>query len=202
MARKRASLDSNAMPWTEFIAGYRIAMGALMGPGSQSPVALEAGSPAAQRLADLENHGEPSEVLSGDENVPVESVPVENMTPEMRTKLEADPYSRVLLALREHFGQGYPYYRPLLYRFWGLYDLVHRGRLANWVQSREDGTLGLHPALLLAASEVKLTKKGKFPVDRFCAQVTQIIATEMENPNGQRIRGVAPEPAAPIDANN
>jgi hypothetical protein len=197
MARKRASLDSNAMPWTEFIAGYRIAMGALMGPGSQSPVGLEAGSPAAQRLADLENHGEQSEVLSADE-----SVPVENMTPQMRAKLDADPYSRVLVALREHFGKGYPYYRPLLYRFWGLYDLVHRGRLANWVQSRDDGTLGLHPALLLAASEVKLTKKGKFPVDRFCAQVTQIIATEMDNPDGQRNQGVVAQSAAPDDAND
>ena len=39
--------------------------------------------------------------------------------------------------------------------------------------------MGLHPALLLAASDVKLTKKGKLPANRFRGRVRQIIAEEL-----------------------
>ena len=34
------------------------------------------------------------------------------------------------------------------------------------------------PAVLLAAAEVRLTKKAKFPVDRFLARVAEIVAEE------------------------
>ena len=172
MSRKRTGLDANAIPWQDFVAGYRVAMEAIMGEGAPDPVEVAADTPADAVLAGPA-HGEADADPSSDASASTASDP-----DAARARLEKDPYARVLVALRAHFGPSYPLYRPLLYRFWGLYDLVHRGRLPEWVAPTEDGTLGLHPALLLAAADVKLTKKGKLPVDRFRERVQQIIEDE------------------------
>ena len=151
------------MPWQEFVAAYQIAMRALMGADAPSPV----------EMAQTDD-----EAASDEPDMTIAEVTGE-IPQDVRDRLQKDPYARVVLALREHFGPGYPFYRPFIYRFWSLYDLVHRGQLPEWVVPKEDGTMGLHPALLLAASDVKLTKKGKLPANRFRGRVRQIIAEEL-----------------------
>jgi len=167
MSRKHAKLDANGIPWKEFVSAYQVAMGALMSDGTQSPSVSLTGS---------DDDAEASEVE-------VDSVSIaetaSDLPADVRERLKKDPYARVVVALRAHFGPGYPYYRPFIYRFWSLYDLVHRGQLPEWVESKEDGTMGLHPALLLAASDVKLTKKGKLPTNHFRERVRTIISEEM-----------------------
>ena len=133
---------------------------------SQRPGALLRKGPSG----DVPDHASPDAIVP----------PGAAISPELRAKLERDPYSRVLLALRDHFGPDYPYYRAFLYRFWSLYDLVHRNQVPEFAQAKGDGTLGLHPALLLAAADVKLTKKGRFPLNRFRDRVVEIIARELK----------------------
>jgi len=166
MSRKRAKLDATGMPWQEFVAAYQIAMSALMGEGAPPPVEMDGTPDDGEEASDA-----PGVTIAEETG---------EIPPDVRERLQKDPYARVVLALREHFGPGYPFYRPFIYRFWSLYDLVHRGQLPEWVEPKEDGTMGLHPALLLAASEVKLTKKGKLPTNRFRERVREVIAEEIE----------------------
>ena len=87
---------------------------------------------------------------------------------------------RIVTALHDRFGREYTYLGSLLTRFWALLELIQGGHVDAWLIGGEPGgeSRNLHPALLLAAAEARLTKKGKFPIRRFCAQVEQIIREE------------------------
>ena len=57
--------------------------------------------------------------------------------------------------------------------------LLRRGHIKAWITSSETNDFqSFHPAVLLAAAEVKLTNTAKFPVKRFIAQIEQIINQE------------------------
>lgn len=91
----------------------------------------------------------------------------------------ADPIMTVVDAARGHFGDDNVHVKSFLYRFWALMDLVTKGQLAPWV-SDVNQQQQLHPALLLAAAEVRMTKKGRFPAKRFVQHVEEIIRTESD----------------------
>ena len=98
-------------------------------------------------------------------------------------KRPRDPFVWTSLALAGRFGRDYPHLRNFHYRFWALMELLDGGHTDRWVtKSDEQPSRRLHPALLLAASEVKLTKNMKFPIKRFAARVEEIIRTEAEPP--------------------
>ena len=144
-ASGKLTVPTGAVPWREFAMGYQIGMRALGGEI-------------------------PDELLQG-----LDEAPDGPRTQAARERLEKDPNLRVSLSVREYFGPSYPLLRPLLYRFWSLYDLVHRGQVDEWVTRNEDGSAqSLHSALLLAAAEVKLTKKGKLPANRFRERVEEL----------------------------
>ena len=91
-----------------------------------------------------------------------------------------DPYNQVSYAAREQLGEGHEYLGCFNYRFWALIGLYQRGHLSQWVTPREgesEATV-FHPAVLLAAAEVKLTKNGRFPIRQFIERVEEIIHTE------------------------
>ncbi len=85
------------------------------------------------------------------------------------------------MAVSQHFGRDYAHLSSFHYRFWALMELLDGGHIDRFVLEQEEGVpRRLHPALLLAAAEVKLTKNAKFPSRRFTARVEEIIRTEGE----------------------
>ena len=62
--------------------------------------------------------------------------------------------------------------------------LVDGGLVEKWViPEDEHHPRRLHPALLLAAAEVRLTRNARFPSKRFAARVEEIIRTESGPPD-------------------
>ena len=81
-----------------------------------------------------------------------------------------------MMRTKEHFGDGYEHHASFMYRFWALMHLLRRGHIQSWITSREENEFqSFHPAVLLAAAEVRLTNTAKFPVKRFVARVEAII---------------------------
>ena len=97
-----------------------------------------------------------------------------------------DPFRWVSVAVARHFGRDYPHLSNFLYRFWALLQLLDAGSVDEWIlPGDESSPRRLHPAMLLAAAEVRLTRKAKFPARRFAARVEEIIRTEVDAPAGE-----------------
>ena len=93
-----------------------------------------------------------------------------------QTAIERDPVLRVMMRTKEHFGDGYEHHASFMYRFWALMHLLRRGHIQSWITSSEENEFqSFHPAVLLAAAEVRLTNTAKFPVKRFVARVEAIL---------------------------
>ena len=95
------------------------------------------------------------------------------------TAARSDPFATVVRAAEAHFGDDGERAKSFLYRFWALMDLVAKGQLTSWVTT-ENETQRLHPVLLLAAAEVRMTKKARFPTKRFVQYVEEVIRTESD----------------------
>lgn len=149
MGKKVKTSDLGPVPWQDFVVGFQVASEAL-------------------ELDDLEQMPDPG---------------VSDATDAQRRqaakKLKEDPYLRVMIAVRNHFGADYPQLTRFMLRFWSLMDLLRRGHLNDWVTLDEATNFqSFHPAVLLAAAEVKLSNKAKFPPNRFTARVLAIIEEE------------------------
>ena len=97
-----------------------------------------------------------------------------------------DPFRWVSVAVGRHFGRDYPHLANFRERFWALLQLLDSGFVDEWIlPGDEAGPRRLHPALLLAAAEVRLTRNAKFPARRFAARVEEIIRTEVDAPAGE-----------------
>ena len=98
----------------------------------------------------------------------------------------SDPFRWVSVAVTRHFGQSYPHRASFQYRFWALMQLLDSGSVNEWILTGDEASpRRLHPALLLAAAEVRLTRNLKFPARRFAARVEEIIRTEVDAPAGE-----------------
>ena len=94
-----------------------------------------------------------------------------------------DPFRWVSVAVVRHFGRDYPHLANFQHRFWALMQLLEGGFVDEWVTAGDETSpRRLHPALLLAAAEVRLTRNAKFPARRFAARVEEIIRTEVDTP--------------------
>ena len=94
-----------------------------------------------------------------------------------------DPFLWVSAAVARHFGRDYPHLENFQRRFWAFMQLLEGGVVDEWVMPVDDESpRRLHPALLLAAAEVRLTRNAKFPARRFAARVEEIIRTEVDAP--------------------
>ncbi len=150
MAKKLDKDNLVPMPWRDFVVGFQLATHALDDSNLEDLPPANPTDPQSRRLR------------------------------AQQEAIRRDPFMRVLIAVQEHFGQRYRYLSSFVHRFWALVQLTERGHLARWLLTAEGGTSqrGYHPAVLLAAAEVRLTKKAKFPVDRFLARVAEIVAEE------------------------
>ena len=152
MSKKIDKTKMGPMPWQEFVMGFQVASEALDNPAQEQPPVLDTQDP------DSKKHQE------------------------QLAAIERDPVLRVMLRTKEHFGAGYIHHATFMYRFWALMHLLRRGHIQEWITSSESNDFqSFHPAVLLAAAEVKLTNSAKFPVKRFIAHVEHIIEQESED---------------------
>ena len=92
---------------------------------------------------------------------------------------DANPLENIRKGAWEAFPDAPHIAHDFALRFWALLDLVRREEIEQWVTRDDNGQPSqLHPALLLAASEVRMTKRSKFPSNRFRARVEEIISNE------------------------
>lgn len=93
------------------------------------------------------------------------------------------PLEIVTGAIAELFGPDYEHASGLAYRFFALIELITRGDLDAWLvrEAHDADEFGIHPALLLAAADVKLTRTGRFPLRRLLARTAAIQRTEGED---------------------
>ncbi|MEM7253062.1 MAG: hypothetical protein AAF493_16730 [Pseudomonadota bacterium] len=96
--------------------------------------------------------------------------------------LQADsgpPFEAIWASAEAVFSDDLAMAKAFALRFWALLDLVRRDKLDTWVTRNESGQPAqLHPATVLAAAEVRMTKRSRFPANRFVARVEEIIANE------------------------
>ena len=137
------------MPWQDFVLGFQVATVALDDPMLDDLPKVEPGDATGEQLRRAHD------------------------------RIKKDPFLRVVLAIQAHFGKDYHYQTSLTHRFWALLHLMRRGHLAAWITTNDEGTRqNFHPAVLLAAAEVKLTKNAHFPVNRFLTRVGDILEEE------------------------
>ena len=106
------------------------------------------------------------------------------------------PFLGMTTALRRFFGRDYPRLDSFLYRYQALMVLVEDGQVEQWViAGDETHPARLHPALLLAAAEVRMTRNARFPSKRFAARVEEIIRTESDLPDAGAVASAAGEAA-------
>lgn len=99
--------------------------------------------------------------LTGDDGLPV--------------RLSNTPFNRAGIALKRHFGNDDTRFVSALFRFHALMELVTNNALGRWMRSsiRHEGSTRLHPAVLDVASHMRLSKNGRFPVNKFLEAVEE-----------------------------
>jgi hypothetical protein len=90
-------------------------------------------------------------------------------------RLADTPYSRAGLAIKRRCGTDEARFLSALFRFRALMDLISGGALGRWVRSsiRREGANRIHPAVLDVASSMRVSKNGKFAVQKFLRAVEQ-----------------------------
>lgn len=86
-----------------------------------------------------------------------------------------NPYSKATFALRKHFSEDDRAFSSALMRFRAFMNLLNRGALDDWIQRRDGERMAIHPAALDVASQLKMSKNGRFPPRKFQQAVAEVI---------------------------
>ena len=149
MSKKIEKASLSPMPWRDFVLGFQVATTALENPNLEDIPPVNPDDPTSKKLHDTQ------------------------------VAIQKDPFLRVLLAAQHHFGDGYEHLGKFVYRFWALIHLLKRGHIKEWITHDEESDFqSFHPAVLLAAAEVKLTNNARFPPKRFVERVHTIMEEE------------------------
>jgi len=112
---------------------------------------------AGERPQDLEDASasELPEELVGDDGLPLQ--------------LSDTPYNRAAMALKRRYPEDRAVFASAFYRFRALMELISGDALGAWARSsiRRQGALRIHPAVLDVASDMRLSKNGKFAARKF-----------------------------------
>ncbi len=85
------------------------------------------------------------------------------------------PFRRAALALKAELDDD-ARFKSALWRFCAVMELYQRRALTPWARRSRDrpDTDAIHPAVLDVASEMRLSKSGKLPRDKFLAEVERV----------------------------
>lgn len=83
------------------------------------------------------------------------------------------PISRSMFAAKDHFKGDSKTFLAFMPRFWALAELIRNRKLDAWLQDEI-----IHPAVIYAASETKINKNGKFPLQLFLNRAQEIATNE------------------------
>lgn len=111
---------------------------------------------AGERPQDLEDQAsDRHEELVGDDGLPLQ--------------LSDTPYNRAAVALKRRYKDDRIVFASAFYRFRALMELISKDALGEWARPsiRRQGALRIHPAVLDVASEMRLSKNGKFASRKF-----------------------------------
>lgn len=119
---------------------------------------------AGERPQDLDDSpaADQHEELVGDDGLPLQ--------------LSDTPYNRAAIALKRRYADDRAAFASAFYRFRALMELISRDALGMWARSsiRRQGALRIHPAVLDVASEMRLSKNGKFASRKFLDEVEKL----------------------------
>lgn len=88
-------------------------------------------------------------------------------------EMSNSPQGRMVQIMHDHFGHDFEQYRSAILRFNALLDLLRKDALAAWMVPMPEG-MRMHPAILITAATLKLTKGGLFPPARFVREVEDL----------------------------
>lgn len=90
-------------------------------------------------------------------------------------RLSDTPFNRAGIALKQHYSEDETRFLSALFRFRALMDLITNNALGPWIRSsiRREGSNRIHPAVLDVASHLRLSRNGKFPVNKFLESVEE-----------------------------
>lgn len=89
-------------------------------------------------------------------------------------EMQNSPEGRMIAVLHEFFGHDQEEDRSALLRFYALMKLLRDGTISKWTEEKPEGST-LHPAILVTAATLKLTKGGGFPPVKFQQEVQRLI---------------------------
>ena len=89
------------------------------------------------------------------------------------TEIPDNPYSKATFALRRHYRDDDHAFASALMRFRALMSLLGRGALQQWVHCHPRGRIAIHPAALDVASQMRLSKNGRFAPRKFLNAVAE-----------------------------
>lgn len=132
---------------------------------------------AGERPQDLEDAAGPDrhEELLGDDGLPLQ--------------LSDTPYNRAAMTLKRRYGEDRAAFASAFYRFRALMELVSSNALGQWARLsiRRKGALRIHPAVLDVASEMRLSKNGKFASRKFLDAVKELAQERYSGLNEWRL---------------
>ena len=98
-----------------------------------------------------------------------------------------NPMNRAIFAVKQHFGDDHQQLLNFTMRFFALMDIFRKNAVAEWIKDDLDNprAKAIHPAVIYAAAEVKLNKKGDFPLKKFLARVKEIAHTQIEDEDSE-----------------
>jgi hypothetical protein len=88
-------------------------------------------------------------------------------------EMRSSPQGRIVKIMHKYFGQSFEEDRSALLRFHALMDLLRKDALSDWITGPPDSP-SMHPAILVTAATMKLTKGGLFPPARFVREVEEL----------------------------
>ncbi|NIR32507.1 MAG: hypothetical protein GWN84_25015 [Gammaproteobacteria bacterium] len=86
------------------------------------------------------------------------------------------PFRRAALALKAELGDDDARFKSALWRFCAVMELYRLRALTPWARRRAErhDADAIHPAVLDVASQMRLSKSGKLPRDKFLAEVDRV----------------------------
>jgi len=79
------------------------------------------------------------------------------------------------MALKRHYREDEKRFLSALFRFSALMELISKNALGAWMRSsiRREGASRIHPAVLDVASRMRLSKNGRFALNKFLESVEE-----------------------------